>query len=274
MERLIRILLALADRGDDGVSSRKLAGVAGYPDDAESGFAALRRDVRRLRQVGWDIVSAGPDGLEAHFVLHARDNRMALLLTPGEQAALQQALREGAAQVPPPPAHLADLERAVHRHCLTWFDYRHRRRTVHPHALHNGPSGWMLRGREAESGMVKEFVVGRMADDVVIGQPGSSEPPGVVPRLSFDPMTWEVDPPLEVLLETAPDLQREVCRVMSGGTVVGRRGDGVLIAVVVTNRVAFRSRLLELGLRVRVVEPPEAVEVVLSALRRVAQETM
>ena len=274
MERLIRILLGLADRGDYGVSARRLARVAGYPGDAESGLAALRRDVRRLRQVGWDIESAGDDGLDGRYVLHARDNRMALLLSPGEQAALQQALREADAQVPPPPAHLADLERAVHRHCLTWFGYRHRRRTVHPHALHNGPSGWMLRGREAESGMVKEFVVRRMADDVVIGQPGSSEPPGVVPRLSFDPMTWEVDPPIEVILATTPDLQRQVARAMSGGRVVGRRDDEVLIAVVVTNRVAFRSRLLELGLRVRMVGPPEAVDMVLAALRRVAQGTI
>ena len=46
-----------------------------------------------------------------------------------------------------------------------------------------------------------------MADDVVIGQPGSAEPPGVVPRLSFDPMTWEVDPPIEVILATSPDFR-------------------------------------------------------------------
>ena len=55
------------------------------------------------------------------------------------------------------------------------------RRTVHPHALHNGPSGWMLRGREVESDTVKEFVVRRMADDVAIGQPGSAEAPAWCP---------------------------------------------------------------------------------------------
>ena len=115
MERLIRILLRLADSGDAGVGARRLARVAGYPGDAESGLAALRRDVRRLRQVGWDIEAAGDDGLEGRYVLYARDNRMALLLSPGEQAALQQALREADGQLPP-PAHLADLERAVHRH--------------------------------------------------------------------------------------------------------------------------------------------------------------
>ena len=253
MERLIRILLALSDSGDEGVSARRLARVAGLPSDTESGLAALRRDIRRLRQVGWDIAGGGDDGQDGRYVLHARDNRMALLLSPGEQAALQHALRDADAEILPPPAHLADLERAVHRHCLAWFSYRQRPRTVHPHLLHNGPSGWMLRGREVESGIVK--------------------PPGVVPRLSFDPMTWEVDPPLEVVLATSPGFEREVCRMMSGGRVVGGRDDEVLIAVVVTNRVAFRSRLLELGPQVRVVEPPEAVEMVVAALRRLAQGT-
>lgn len=271
MERMIRVLLALADRGDDGVSARRLAVVAGYSADTESGLVALRRDLRRLRQVGWDIESLGGDGHDGRYVLHARDNRMALLLSPGEQAALQQALRDFDAVVPSPPAHLADLERAVHRHCLTWFSYRHLRRTVHPHALHNGPSGWMLRGREVESGMVKEFVVDRMADDVMIGQPGTAEPPAVVPRLSFDPMTWEVDPPLKVILSVSPGFEREVCRVMTGGLVVSRDDDEVRVAVVVTNRVAFRSRLLGLGLRVRVVGPREATDRVVAALRAVAE---
>jgi predicted DNA-binding transcriptional regulator YafY len=100
MERLIRVLLALADRGDRGVSARRLALVAGYPGDTESGLAALRRDLRRLRQVGWDIESLGDNGQDGRYVLHARDNRMAQLLSPGEQAALQQALRESDAEVP------------------------------------------------------------------------------------------------------------------------------------------------------------------------------
>ncbi|HEU5483845.1 MAG TPA: WYL domain-containing protein [Microlunatus sp.] len=268
---MIRVLLALADRGDDGISARRLALVAGYPADNESGLAALRRDLRRLRQVGWDIESLGDVGQDGRYVLHARDNRMAVLLSPGEQAALQQALRDFDAVVPSPPAHLADLERAVHRHCLTWFSYRHVRRTVHPHALHNGPSGWMLRGLETESGMVKEFVVDRMADDVMIGQPGTAEAPVSVPRLSFDPMTWEVDPPLEVTLAVTPGFQREVCRVMTGGRVVATCEDEVQVAVVVTNRVAFRSRLLELGLRVQVIGPAEATDRVVTALRAVAE---
>jgi len=108
---------------------------------------------------------------------------------------------------------------------------------------------------------------------VVIGQPGTAESPAVVTRLSFDPMTWEVDAPLEVILAVTPGFEREVCRVMSGGRVVSRSDDEVRVAVVVTNRVAFRSRLLELGPQVRVVGPPEAVEMVVAALRRLAQGT-
>jgi predicted DNA-binding transcriptional regulator YafY len=196
---------------------------------------------------------------------------MAVLLTPGEQAALQQALREAEADVPVPPEFLAQLERAVVQRCLTRFSYRHKRRTVHPHTLHNGPSGWMLRGREVESGMVKEFVVRRMGGDVELDRPRSAEVPEPVPKRSFDPMTWDVDPPREVVLQTTPDFEYEVCRVMTGSRVIERDGARVLVSVPVTHRAAFRSRLLELGLRVQLVDPPEAREAVFDALRAVLE---
>ena len=266
MERLLRILLTLSDRQDHGVTARKLGQVAGYSVDTESGMSALRRDLRQLRKHGWAIVSDGDEGAEGHYRLRARDNRMALLLTPGEQAALQQALRDSGAEVPVPPDHLAELERAVEQRCLTRFGYRNKTRTVHPHTLHNGPSGWMLRGREVESGVVKEYVVRRMAGNVEIGQPGTSGVPEPVPKHSFNPMTWHVDPPVEVTLTTVADFEPEVLRVMTGGRVVARTGGEVRIVVPVTNRVAFRSRLFELGLRVRLVDPPAGREAVLRVL--------
>jgi predicted DNA-binding transcriptional regulator YafY len=268
MERLVRILMTLSDQENTGVSARKLCQVAGYPADT-AGMAQLRRDLRDLRKHGWAIDSDGVDGAEGHYTLRARDNRMALLLTPGEQAALQEALREGAADVPIPPAFLAELERAVEQRCLARFSYRHKRRTVHPHTLHNGPSGWMLRGREVESGVVKEYVVRRMANDVQIDRPGSAAVPEPVPKHSFNPMTWQVDPPVEVTLVTTPDFELEVRRVLTGSRVIAGSADEVRIVVPVTNRVAFRSRLFELGLRVRVVDPPTGREAVLTALREV-----
>jgi predicted DNA-binding transcriptional regulator YafY len=271
MERLVRILLTLSDRADAGVSARKLCTVAGYAADTDSGLSALRRDLRDLRKHGWAIQSDGEEGAEGHYVLHARDNRMAVLLTPGEQAALQEALRDAAADVPVPPDFLAQLERAVEQRCLIRFSYRHKVRTVHPHTLHNGPSGWMLRGREVETGVVKEFVVRRIAGDVELDRPGTAAVPEPVPKRSFDPMTWDVDPPREVVLATTPDFEYEVCRVMTGSRVIDRDDDVVIVSVPVTHRAAFRSRLLELGLRVRVVEPSQAREAVFDALRAVLE---
>ncbi len=275
MERLLRILLTLADRQPDGLSARRLGKVAGHSVDTESGLSALRRDLRSLRRHGWAIVSDGNDGAEGHYRLLARDNRMALLLTAGEQAALLEALSDSAEDVPAPPAQLAGLERAVEHRCLTRFSYRHKPRTVHPHTLHNGPSGWMLRGREVESGTVKEYVVRRIVGDVAIDRPGSAAVPESVPRHSFDPMTWAVDPPVDVTLATNSDYELEVLRVMTGSRVTERieevgAGYEVRIVVPVTNRVAFRSRLFELGLRVRVVDPPAARDLVLGVLREIA----
>jgi predicted DNA-binding transcriptional regulator YafY len=269
MERLVRILIALADTQDRGLSARRLGRIAGYSVDTDSGLSALRRDLRALRRHGWAIVSDGGDGAEGHYRLRAQDNRMALLLTAGEQHALQEALRSSAGDVPVPPAQLAELERAVEQRCLTRFSYRHKRRTVHPHTLHNGPSGWMLRGREVESDVVKEYVVRRMTGSVEIDLPGSAAVPEAVPRHSFNPMTWLVDPPVDVLLSTTADYEPEVLRVMTGARVVDRDGDELRVLVPVTNRVAFRSRLFELGLRVRVVGPPAAREAVLGVLHSI-----
>ena len=147
---------------------------------------------------------------------------------------------------------------------------------MHPHTLHNGPSGWMLRGREVESGTVEEYVVRRIVGDVAIDWPGSAAVPESVPRHSFDPMTWAVDPPVDVTLATSSDYEHEVLRVMAGSRVterieeVGAARYEVRIVVPVTNRVAFRSRLFELGLRVRVVDLPAARDLVLGVLREIA----
>ena len=266
MERMVRILLTLADTQDRGVSARRLGRVAGYAVDTDSGLSALRRDLRDLRRHGWSILSDGGEGAEGHYRLKAQDNRMALLLTAGEQAALQEALRSSEADVRVPPRQLAELERAVEQRCLTRFSYRDKQRTVHPHTLHNGPSGWMLRGREVESGVVKEYVVRRMAADVRIDRPGSAAVPEPVPKRSFDPMTWDVDPPVDVTLSTTSAYEPEVLRVMTASRVVERGGDEVRVVVPVTNRVAFRSRLFELGLRVRVIDPPAARSAVMAVL--------
>lgn len=270
MERLFRLLICLSDGGDRGVSVQKLLKVAGLDEVTDANKAQLRRVLRHLADGGWDIVNQAEEGTDGRYVLRARDNRLALLLTPGERAALQQALADVDADVPEPPEFLGDLQRAAERHCLTHFTYKGVRRHVHPYTLHSGPSGWVLRGRETTSEIVKEFVVSRMADDVDIDQPGSAEVVHTVPHHGFDPMDWDLDPPVDVIVATEPGNLTEVHRVLSGAAVVGQDGDQLLLSRRVTNRAAFWSRLYELGVRVRVVGPPELRAEVVDDLRAIA----
>lgn len=252
MERLLRILLALSTR-ERGIPAHRLAEIAGHATD-ENGLTKLRREIRQLREDGgWDIESVGGEGESGRYLLRAHDNRMALLLTPGERAALQQAALAADVAVPEPSPRLAALERAVERHCLARFSYRHKRRRVHPHVLHNGPSGWMLRGREVESDMIKEYVVERISGAVSIDDPGSADVPDSIPRHSFDPLTWVVDPPEEVMVATPAEHAVEVAGMLTGAVEHSRSSDQVVLKVPVTHRAAFRSRIFELGGRVRLV---------------------
>jgi predicted DNA-binding transcriptional regulator YafY len=271
MERLLRILLALSNR-ERGIAARRLAEIAGHATD-ENGLTKLRRDIRQLREDGgWDIESVGGEGESGRYLLHAHDNRMALLLTPGERAALQQAAMAVDVAVPEPSPQLAVLERAVERHCIARFSYRHKRRRVHPHTLHNGPSGWMLRGREVDSDLIKEFVVERISGAVSIDDPGSADVPDSIPRHSFDPLTWDVDPLEDVLVVIPAEHADEVASVLTGAVEHSRSGDQVILTVPVTHRAAFRSRIFELGGRVRLVGSSANRDELIMVLRSAAAE--
>lgn len=185
-------------------------------------------------------------GADAHYGLHAQENRLAVVLTPAERALLTQTLDDW--QVPEPPTCLGELERAAGRHCLAHC-YQGKQREVHPHTVHSGPSGWVLRGRETGSETVKSFVVSRIADDVVIDRPGSAEVVRTVPHREFDPLRWEVDRAVEVVLPIRDDQVDEVRRSLAGAQVaVAADPEKVRMIIRVTHRAAFRSRLDTLGL--------------------------
>lgn len=198
---------------------------------------------------------------------------MELLLSPGERAALQQAAQAADVVPPEPSPRLAVLERSVERHCLAHFSYRHKPRVVHPHTLHNGPSGWMLRGREVDSEVIKEFVVERISGRVSIDDPGSAEVPDGVPRHSFNPLTWLVDPLEDVLVGTPVEHAAEVTAVLTGAVEQSRTDQEVIMTVPVTHRAAFRSRIFELGDRVRLVGPSVNADELIAALAAIAGRT-
>jgi predicted DNA-binding transcriptional regulator YafY len=287
MARLAR-LVAVLTRSERGVPVEDiLTHVLPGEGDPDSKKKALTRDIDHLNALGYDVRNVAEHGASAVYRLRALDNRLRVALTPrqrGELAraalATQQAelLRHLDADAPVRPtrsdgtvAHLPQMDlvlRAAQRHCLLDFEYKGEPRHVHPVAVHSGPSGWYLRGREEGSEIVKEFVVGRMSD-VRIGAPGSAEVVAQAERRSLDPLSWQIDPPVEADLEVAAE-HRSLVENLLGTPASATGEDPVRLTYVVTHRDVFRWRVYELGTRVRVLGPTELRETMLAELRAAA----
>ncbi len=268
MERLIRILICLTEGDRWGVPISRLLRMADLVEDTDASRAQLRRDLAILRRGGWQIENIAPKGSDARYVLRVRDNRLAVLLTPGERAALRQVLAYAAGDRSEPPPFLGELQHAVTDGCLTSFTYRGTRRSVHPDALFATPSGWVLDAREQADGQTKEFVTAWMGD-LEVGDPGTAsrlpEPAG-----RLDPLQWPSDEPVVVTLGVVPAFLDDVLYQLPGAEVVEHGPEEMVVAVRVTNRAVCRARLYALGLRARVLGPPGAVADIVGNLRAVA----
>jgi predicted DNA-binding transcriptional regulator YafY len=147
------------------------------------------------------------------------------------------------------------------------FTYKGESRAVDPARVHSGPSGWYLSGRETGSSLVKEFVVSRMSD-VELDPPGSAPAYDEPSRRSLDPLSWEVDPPTDVVLGLAAEHRVLVENLLgaAASVVQGENGE-LLLGYRVTNRRVLRNRVYELGTRVRVVSPAVVRDELLAELR-------
>jgi predicted DNA-binding transcriptional regulator YafY len=291
LERLVRLLSVLWAAGREGVPGPDLLAVGAYGaaglDDRRRQF---HRDLAHLNALGYDIRNVRPEGTDGRYRLVARDNRLRVELTPEQQVELVRAAQvagqpeladrvglgvsfsSAADQVrvkrPTADQALDAVLRAAARRCLVRFTYKGRVRVVHPHVVRSGPSGWYLAGREDTSADAKVFVVDRMSD-VRIDQPGTADPVAAQERRSLDPLGWEVDPPVEAVVETTPEHRQQVERAL-GATAVDSPGDPTLLRVRVTHRAAFRHRLYELGTRVRLRGPAGLRRELLDELAEVA----
>lgn len=285
MERLVRLIGVLTGHGEGVPADVLLRAVA--PDESvadEARRRMLTRDLEQLNALGYDVRNTAEPGMEGVYVMRARDNRLAVHLTPEQRGELLRAAL--AAGLEGMEAHLGDagagpartaassadldlVQRAVTRRCRVRFTYKGGARTVHPVRVHSGPSGWYLTGREEGSEVTKEFVVTRMTD-VELDAPGSAPVEAGQPvRRSLDPLSWEVDPPTEVLLEV-PAEHRVIAENLLGTPVAAAEVevDGtVRLTYVVTNRQVLRHRLYELGTRVRVLGPDDVRAELLAELR-------
>lgn len=273
MERLIRILICLAndDRGR-GVPVAILMRMADLEEDTEAARVQLRRDLMILRRGGWDIENVAAEGEDGRYLLRAHDNRLALLLTPGERAALASLLYlHDIDRVIPPPS-LGRLVHAVKDRSLVRCSYAGRRRVLHPDELYVTASGWVLAARMAVDEAAKEYVIAWM-DDVRIDRPGTAAAAVARPAERLDPMQWPLDPPVTVRLAVVTPFVADVLLQFPAAKVVSSSEESpeTIVELVVTNQATFRSRLYALGLRVRVLEPTWLVAEIAGNLRAVVE---
>lgn len=256
-QRLLELALALTAAGRVGVLTPELMERLGYKDD-EAGKRSLMRDLDDLRGVGLSIENAADPGEDARYVLLPGDVRMRVEFTPEQRTALQAALaaasEHGTVSVDrqPLPVDLDRVREAVRARCVMRFGYNGRQREVDPEAWHWSGHDLVVTGWERSTQMYKSFAVVRMLD-LTLGPPGSAHLPADIERPGLDPVTWEVDPPVAAVLE-CPGFQEDTI-AMLGGQV---HGDQVRVRV--TNRLIFLARVIELGSRVRLLEPPELRE--------------
>ncbi|TWG97411.1 WYL domain-containing protein [Nocardioides sp. J9] len=291
MERLVRIAAYLQAHPQQGVPGDTLIKVAGFEHGKDAG-TQLKRELSHLERQGWQIENIAAHGEQAVYRMTTVDNRLRVRLTPGQQAQLRRAVllarREDLArrlglpagsagdELPVPaavraatPEALPLVVDAVRDHQLLTFTYKGTRRTVHPESVRNQNSTWYLRGVEdadLDEPVAKAFVVSRMSD-ADAGPVGSAQPIPSVRHTGLHPMSWEIDPPVDVTLRAPAHYEPDVRRWLGEPVRVEDAGDAqVLITYRVTHRAALRTRLNELGDRVRIEGPDEVRAEVIAAL--------
>jgi predicted DNA-binding transcriptional regulator YafY len=302
MERLVRLASVLHHAGERGVPAGNLLDVAGWSEAAD-GVSALKRDFRHLGALGWQIDNIAEQGLSAIYRMTSVDNRLRVKLSPEQQAALRRAVllvdrsdladRLGLTGTDKPAEVVATLQagdhgdldtviRAVRQRSLLRFRYKGTERVVHPESVRTYTTQWYLRGREEGTDTVKTYAVGRMLD-VRTDPPGTAERPEVTRHAGLHPMSWEIDPPVEVTIRTAPQYVDDVRRWLGDPVEtplvepvetqpVESQPVETTLVYRVTNRAAFRARVYQLGTRVRVVGPDDVRAELLAELATMAGE--
>ncbi|WP_157987489.1 WYL domain-containing protein [Jiangella endophytica] len=272
------MLVALVAAEPKGIRTPRLLKIAAFGGGEEHHVRQLKRLIEDLNGAGWDIRNTASPGQTAIYRAFAGDNRLRLSLTPEQRTELARAALiagyaefatragiEGTGAPPTPELRTApQSERnddalnkvlyALERHCRLRFVYKRRPRVVHPHFVYPGTSGWHLVGHEDGSEKHKRFVTDRMSD-VRVDLPRTADPRYEPYRDELDPLTWAIDEPMDVTVETTPAHRNQVETLLGMSSYHEIDDDAVRLTIRVTHRAAFRNRLYELGPRVRVLAP-------------------
>jgi proteasome accessory factor B len=279
LQRLVKLTTMLTAAGSAGWPALELADSLGYSGTPESRRESLARDIRKLRSVGIDIRNTADDGSESRWELRPRDSRVQLEFTPEELTELSRAAvlagRESLPRVwggeaptgrdplelhiAPPPPELDKLLRAVAARCRLTFSYNGRQRELSPNRVSSDAGGWSVSGFDHTRGAERTYYLRRMSG-VGVAQPGTAGSDQRPTRSSTDPLRWEIDEPVTAWLRAPAEFAPDVAALVGATPTEPTPGDpdeAVHLTAVVTNRLVFLARIVELGTRVELLGPPQ-----------------
>lgn len=282
MGRLFAILTALSLAPDRTLPAVDLLRVAEYGADSEDDrLDQLRRDVRHLVRLGWQIENVADEGSATRFRLTRVDNRLRVHFTPEERRELMRAadaagldtvmadLRTDTEAPSAGPGFTAPtrpgvdgvvfdrLTHAIRHRCRARFVYRERARVVHPQTVLLRRGGWYLQAVEDGDDLVKTFAISRIAS-VDDDEPGTAVLLDDVPRPQLNPVLWPVDPAIEAVVVTDAEHEAMVVAALGEPTTEQDMDGRRRLTIPVIHRSAFRQRLYALGARV-LLEGPDAL---------------
>jgi len=288
----VRLAMVLHHAGSEGVPAATLIRVAGFEGGADPG-SQLSRELRHMRDVGWQIDNIAAPGDDARYRMTSVDNRLRLQLTEAQQAALRRAVllvdrgdladRLGlpadsapadlttALATPADDEALETVLRAVRLHCRLHFRYKGAARVVHPVSVRATNRAWHLHGLEEDDDQAKVFVVSRMSE-VGADAPDTARRVTVAERPGLHPLQWAYDPPADVTVRTTSDYAPDVRRWLGSPESETVVGDEIEFVYRVLNRAGLRSRLYQLGERVMLVGPPQIRAEIIDELATMAGE--
>ncbi len=298
-ERLITLMNALLGAPRAVTASDLRRRVPGYPKDDNSFKRAFERDKEDLREMGVPLLVEtvpGTDPPQTGYRIRPVDYELRDPgLEPDELEALnlaaavigstggmgQRALFklggmvadvEPTAEIPADPALVAAFTGVAERRTLT-FRYRDRPRTINPYRLEFLRGRWYLNG--FDHGRVEErwYRMSRVEGEVAVSEKAGvfERPVEAVPGLRLDPWVLGGDTdPITAEVWFDPAVAASVRLEVGPANILRDDPEGLVVAMVVTNREGFRSWLLAFLDRAEVLSPPELRAEIVAWLRLVA----
>jgi len=283
--RMARLLAALSssERGFPRSRLQQSMGLIGADEDQERVF---RRDLRHLRDLGWDIRTEKYAPGVSRYRLVRIDSRFRMVFSAEERLQLLRVARHAglggvyddldpdhddepwATDALAPP-NLEVAQYAVAFRCRLHVRYHGERRTVHPSQVVRSQGRWLLQGWVEDRQQAEFFYLDEIRE-MRPEAPDTAAHTTSISSSSRHPMRWALDEPQEAMVNAAQIDVPDVIDLFGARSIVAVTtpdSAGVqTLTVWVSNQDAFFARLFELGSRVRLVGP--------SAIRDAARQRL